>query len=198
MRSCAALCRCCRWWAWCFAFFRCLAGFGRLPCAAFACGSSRVAASGGQGGIGGLRVPPTPSLDSRVPLCTAAAPLRGGRRQGDAFLRGALPLGQGVGRYFAAALRRPERFIYTKPPRGPAQHEQGSRGDLHWSRQHQRCAASTSSARSKHSWLAASTQPGAPNSRAPTCPSSISSKRAPASAAISAPAAKSQGDSLSS
>ena len=36
----------------------------QLPCAAFGCGSSLVAASGGQGGIGGLRVPPTPSLDS--------------------------------------------------------------------------------------------------------------------------------------
>ena len=36
----------------------------RLPCAAVAGGSHRVAASGGQGGIGGLRVPPTPSLDS--------------------------------------------------------------------------------------------------------------------------------------
>ena len=36
----------------------------RRSCAAFGCGSSLVAASGGQGGIGGLRVPPTPSLDS--------------------------------------------------------------------------------------------------------------------------------------
>ena len=36
----------------------------RRSCAAVGCGSSRVAASGGQGGIGGLRVPPTPSLDS--------------------------------------------------------------------------------------------------------------------------------------
>ena len=36
----------------------------RRSCAADSCGSSRVAASGGQGGIGGLRVPPTPSLDS--------------------------------------------------------------------------------------------------------------------------------------
>ena len=36
----------------------------RHPCAAVAGGSHRVAASGGQGGPGGLRVPPTPSLDS--------------------------------------------------------------------------------------------------------------------------------------
>ena len=42
----------------------CAKNLRRLPCAAFGCGSSRVAASGGQGGIGGLRVPPTPSLDS--------------------------------------------------------------------------------------------------------------------------------------
>ena len=46
------------------AFLCCLAGCGARSCAAFGCGSSRVAASGGQGGIGGLRVPPTPSLDS--------------------------------------------------------------------------------------------------------------------------------------
>ena len=39
-------------------------GVERRSCAAVAGGSSRVAASGGQGGIGGLRVPPTPSLDS--------------------------------------------------------------------------------------------------------------------------------------
>ena len=88
----------------------------RLPCAADSCGSSLVAASGGQGGIGGLRVPPTPSLDSRVPLCTAAAPLGGWRRQGGAFWRGALPQGQGMGccseffrcfaTFVAASLRR--------------------------------------------------------------------------------------------
>ena len=36
----------------------------RHSCAAGACWRSLVAASGGQGGIGGLRVPPTPSLDS--------------------------------------------------------------------------------------------------------------------------------------
>ena len=41
-----------------------LAALGRLSCAAVAGGIHRVAASGGQGGIGGLRVPPTPSLDS--------------------------------------------------------------------------------------------------------------------------------------
>ena len=151
-------------------------GIAAHPCAAFGCGSSRVAASGGQGGLGGLRVPPRPSLDSPLPLetpplrygvggggalrsgvalclvakgwcgawrssaalwasrrilaphlaaiaavwqppaakegygdfefpllppwilflplCTAAAPLRGWRRRGAAFLRGALPQGQ--------------------------------------------------------------------------------------------------------
>ena len=68
----------------------------RRSCAAVTCWRYRVAASGGQGGIGGLRVPPTPSLDSRVPLCTAAAPLRGWRRRSGAFLRGALPQGQGT------------------------------------------------------------------------------------------------------
>ena len=43
-----------------------------------------------------MRVPATPSLDSRVPLCTAAAPLWGWRRRSAAFWRGALPLGQCV------------------------------------------------------------------------------------------------------
>ena len=47
---------------------------GRRSCAAFGCVSSLVAASGGQGGIGGLRVPPRPSLDSPLPLETP--PLR--------------------------------------------------------------------------------------------------------------------------
>ena len=46
----------------------------RRSCAAFGCGSSRVAASGGQGGPGGLRFPPRPSLDSPLPLETP--PLR--------------------------------------------------------------------------------------------------------------------------
>ena len=46
----------------------------RPSCAAFGCGSSRVAASGGQGGPGGLRFPPRPSLDSPLPLETP--PLR--------------------------------------------------------------------------------------------------------------------------
>ena len=45
-------------------------------CADFGCGSSRVAASGGQGGPGGLRFPPRPSLDSPLPLETP--PLRYG------------------------------------------------------------------------------------------------------------------------
>ena len=35
-------------------------------CAAYGCGSSLVAASGGQGGIGVLRFPPRPSLDSPI------------------------------------------------------------------------------------------------------------------------------------
>ena len=46
----------------------------RRPCAAFGCGSSLVTASGGQGGPGGLRFPPRPSLDSPLPLETP--PLR--------------------------------------------------------------------------------------------------------------------------
>ena len=92
---------------YCFAFCRLVAAFAARPCDAGAGCSDLVAASGGQGGIGGLRVPPTPSLDSRVPLCTAAAPLRGWRRRSDAFLRGALPLGQGFGCCFALfAVRR--------------------------------------------------------------------------------------------
>ena len=48
----------------------------RRSCAAVGCGSSRVAASGGQGGPGGLRFPPRPSLDSPLPLETP--PLRYG------------------------------------------------------------------------------------------------------------------------
>ena len=48
----------------------------RLPCAADCCGSSHVAASGGQGGLGGLRFPPKSSLDSPLPLETP--PLRYG------------------------------------------------------------------------------------------------------------------------
>ena len=64
LRFGAALCRRGKWFVCCFAFSRCLAGFAAHPCAACGCGSSLVAASGGQGGIGGLRVPPTPSLDS--------------------------------------------------------------------------------------------------------------------------------------
>ena len=51
-------------------------GFAAHPCAAVGCGSSRVAASGGQGGPGGLRFPPRPSLDSPLPLETP--PLRYG------------------------------------------------------------------------------------------------------------------------
>ena len=63
-RSYAALCLVANGYVCCSAFFRCPAGCVVRPCAAFGCGSSRVAASGGQGGPGGLRVPPTPSLDS--------------------------------------------------------------------------------------------------------------------------------------
>ena len=48
----------------------------RRSCVAFGCGSSLVAASGGQGGLGGLRFPPRPSLDSPLPLETP--PLRYG------------------------------------------------------------------------------------------------------------------------
>ena len=48
----------------------------RHSCAAVSCGSSHVAASGGQGGLGGLRFPPRPSLDSPLPLETP--PLRYG------------------------------------------------------------------------------------------------------------------------
>ena len=48
----------------CSAFCRCLASFAAHSCAAVTCWRNHVAASGGQGGIGGWRVPPTPSLDS--------------------------------------------------------------------------------------------------------------------------------------
>ena len=99
---------------------------GRRSCAAFGCGSSLVAASGGQGGIGGLRVPPTPSLDSLLtPLYRrrSARGLEAAERRGltrragvgaqgldvmicglsvlcgfwGALLRGALALGHGEG-----------------------------------------------------------------------------------------------------
>ena len=63
-RSYAALCLVAKGEGCCSAFFCFVAVIAAHPCAAFGCGSSRVAASGGQGGIGGLRVPPTPSLDS--------------------------------------------------------------------------------------------------------------------------------------
>ena len=49
---------------YCFAFCRLVAAFAARPCDAGAGCSDLVAASGGQGGIGGLRVPPTPSLYS--------------------------------------------------------------------------------------------------------------------------------------
>ena len=72
LRSYAALCR----WGngCCSAFCRCVAAFAARSCAAVGCGSSLVAASGGQGGPGGLRFPPRPSLDSPLPLETP--PLR--------------------------------------------------------------------------------------------------------------------------
>ena len=73
-RSCAARCRWGKGCGCCFAFLRCFAGFAALPCAAYGCGSSLVAASGGQGGPGGLRFPPRPSLDSPLPFETP--PLR--------------------------------------------------------------------------------------------------------------------------
>ena len=71
------------------AFLRRFAVFAAHPCAAFGCVSSRVAASGGQGGPGGLRFPPRPSLDSPLPLETP--PLRcgvggGGARRSSAAL----------------------------------------------------------------------------------------------------------------
>ena len=69
----------------------------RRSCAAFGCGSSRVAASGGQGGPGGLRFPPRPSLDSPLPLKTP--PLRYG-----AVAAGAGRCAAGAG--LVAALRR--------------------------------------------------------------------------------------------
>ena len=68
-----------------FAFCRCFAGFGRRSCAAYGCDSSPVAASGGQGGIGGLRVPPTPSLDSLLTPLYRRRSARGRRRQSAAF-----------------------------------------------------------------------------------------------------------------
>ena len=49
-----------------FAFFSCFDVFAARSCAAYGCVSSRVAASGGQGGLGGLRFPPKSSLDSPI------------------------------------------------------------------------------------------------------------------------------------
>ena len=96
----------------CSAFCRCFAVFGARPCAAGACWRSLVAASGGQGGIGGLRVPPTPSLDSlltplyrrRSAMGLEAAERRvlarrsaAGARGGCAALRLAVDIRQGGG-----------------------------------------------------------------------------------------------------
>ena len=61
---------------WGFTFCCCVADARRRSCAAYGCDSSLVAASGGQGGPGGLRFPPRPSLDSPLPLKTP--PLRYG------------------------------------------------------------------------------------------------------------------------
>ena len=66
-----------------FAFYRCIAAFAARSCAAGACWRSLVAASGGQGGPGGLRFPPRPSLDSPLPLETP--PLRYGVGGGGAL-----------------------------------------------------------------------------------------------------------------
>ena len=58
------------------AFFSCFAAFAANPCASFGCGSSLVAASGGQGGLGGLRFLGS-ALCANAPSvpcgCTAAA-----------------------------------------------------------------------------------------------------------------------------
>ena len=96
-RSYAALCRRGKGCACCFAFCSCLAVCVARSCAAVAGGSHRVAASGGQGGIGGLRVPPTPSLDSLLTPLYRRRSAGGGRRRGAAFWSGALPQGQGCG-----------------------------------------------------------------------------------------------------
>ena len=72
LRANAALCRCCKGFVCCSTFLCCLAVLQRRSCAAFGCGSSRVAASGGQGGIGGLRVPATHCALTR-PAFRAAA-----------------------------------------------------------------------------------------------------------------------------
>ena len=66
-----------------FAFYRCIAAFAARSCAAGACWRSLVAAFGGQGGPGGLRFPPRPSLDSPLPLETP--PLRYGVGGGGAL-----------------------------------------------------------------------------------------------------------------
>ena len=55
-----------------FAFYRCIAAFAARSCAAGACWRSLVAASGGQGGIGGLRFPAPHCAHSR-PVFRAAA-----------------------------------------------------------------------------------------------------------------------------
>ena len=114
----------CIWCACCSAFLRCVATFVEHSCAAVTCWRYHVAASGGQEGIGGLRFLGS-ALCANAPSvpcgCTAAAlqsrcarparallgfsshpfvppPLRWGwRRRGGAFLRGALPLLQGLG-----------------------------------------------------------------------------------------------------
>ena len=75
-----------------FAFFRCSLAFAAHPCAADTCWRSLVAASGGQGGIGGLRVPPTPSLDSLLTPLYRRRSAGGWRPRSAAFWRGALPL----------------------------------------------------------------------------------------------------------
>ena len=94
LRSGAALCLVAKGWG-CSAFFRCLAGCVVRSCAALGCGSSHVAASGGQGGPGGLRFPPRPSLDSPLPLETP--PLRYGDGGGRARRSGAALCRRGKG-----------------------------------------------------------------------------------------------------
>ena len=72
VRSNAALCLVAMGEGCCFACGRCIAAFAAHPCAAYGCGSSHVAASGGQGGIGGLRVP-APHCALTRPVFRAAA-----------------------------------------------------------------------------------------------------------------------------
>ena len=75
----------------CFEFLCFRVAFAARSCAACTGCSSHVAASGGQGGPGGLRVPPTPSLDSLLTPLYRRRSAGGWRRRGAAFFCSAPP-----------------------------------------------------------------------------------------------------------